>query len=108
MLREHGKVFLERCFTPAERAYKKSSKNYAQHIAARFAAKEAVMKALGTGLSDGISWTEIGVETLGSGQPVLKLEGRAKKVAAAMGVASWLISLSHTDSDAIASVIALR
>jgi phosphopantetheine--protein transferase-like protein len=59
MLADHGERFLERCFTPAEREYAEPARRREEHLAARFAAKEAVLKAMGTGLDDGLAWTEI-------------------------------------------------
>lgn len=108
MLRDHGDQFLKRCFTLAEAEYAMSMpKRRAEHLAARFAAKEAVMKALGTGLAGGISWTDIEVTREGSGRPGLRLSGVSLQHAQRLGINSWLISLSHTDDHAIASVIAL-
>ncbi len=107
MLAEHGDQFLERCFTPEERAYASDHRRRDEHLAARFAAKEATLKALSTGLTEGISWTDIGVHRLPSGQPTLVLTGRAAEVAKAKGIASFLVSLSHTDDVAMASVIGL-
>jgi holo-[acyl-carrier protein] synthase len=107
MVADHDQRFLDRCFTPAERAYAEPSRRRDEHLAARFAAKEAVMKALGTGLDDGLTWTEIEVVREPSGRPGIALRGRALEIAAALGIHSWLVSLSHTDDHAAASVIAL-
>ncbi|MBX3406007.1 MAG: holo-ACP synthase [Phycisphaeraceae bacterium] len=107
MLDEHGQRFLDRCFTPDEQAYKAESRRRIEHLAARFAAKEATLKALGTGLTGGIAWTDIEVVKGASGAPGLALHGTAKSAAAELGVTSWLVSLTHTDSLAMASVIAL-
>lgn len=108
MLRDHPERFLERCFTPNERGYALSMpKRTSEHLAARFAAKEAVMKALGTGLSDGIAWTDIEVVRDVSGQPRIALHGRAAQIAAERGISDWLVSLSHNEEQAMASVIAL-
>lgn len=106
LVADHHDNFLDRCFTPAERAYQQSSRRYHEHLAARFAAKEAVMKALGTGFSDGISWPEIEVISTSTGAPRLTLHGRAAQIAIERGIHHWHISLSHTDDTAIASVIA--
>jgi holo-[acyl-carrier protein] synthase len=108
MLKEHGEKFLERCFTPEERVYNQDSKRYHEHLAARFAAKEAAMKALGTGLSEGLSWTDIQVVSEPNGRPTLDLHRAARDVAVRVGADEWWISLSHTDTHAIASVIAVR
>ena len=107
MEQEHGPRFLERCFTPDERDYAGEHRRRAEHLAARFAAKEAVMKALGTGLSEGISWTDISVSRSATGAPQVVLTGRAAEIATAQGITSWLISLSHTGTLAMASVIGL-
>ncbi len=105
MVADHNDRFLERCFTPAERAYNADSRRYHEHLAARFAAKEAVMKALGTGLADGICWTDIEVVRGAAGQPGLQLSGKAAIVAATLGIHHWVFSLTHTDELAMASVI---
>ena len=107
-LADHPDRFRERCFTESERAYAASRpKRESQHLAARFAAKEAALKAIGTGWRDGIAWTDIEVKLLPSGAPILEVGGKAGEVAAELGITGWLISLSHTDSHAIASVIGL-
>lgn len=107
MVTDHPDRFLERCFTADERDYQSGSKRYHEHIAARFAAKEAVMKALGTGLADGIGWTEIEVVRSARGEPGLRLYGRAAEIAVERGIHRWFISLSHTTDMAIASVLAI-
>jgi holo-[acyl-carrier protein] synthase len=105
MVAEHGDSFLSRCFTEPERAYAGDRKRRDEHLAARFAAKEAVLKALGTGWSNGIAWTDVEVVLLPSGQPTVHLSGRAAEVAAGRGITAWLLSLSHTETHAVASVI---
>lgn len=107
LLADHPERFRERCFTPAEQAYAKSSARETEHLAARFAAKEAVLKALGTGLRHGIAWTDIEVVNDASGRPMITLSGEAANAAVRLGIRSWAISLSHTGSMAIASVLAL-
>lgn len=108
MVDRHGERFLARCFTEAEQAYAfESGRRRDERLAARFAAKEAALKAIGTGWRDGIAWTDVEVSRLPSGQPQLDLCGKARAIADEMGVGRWLLSLSHTDSHAIASVIAL-
>lgn len=107
MLDEHGQRFLDRCFTPAEQAYKAGSRRRIEHLAARFAAKEAVLKALGTGLTGGINWTDIEVTNDDAGAPVLTLRGSARVAARRRGMLRWMVSLSHTDSLAMASVLAM-
>ncbi len=105
---EHPDRFLDRCFTPAEQEYAQgSSRRLDEHLAARVAAKEAVVKALGTGINHGVAWTDIEVTRDAEGRPGLKLTGEAAKHAEAKGVVSWAISLSHTGGMAMASVIGL-
>ena len=106
MLEEHGGQFLKRCFTPEEQAHGAGTPRHVEHLAARFAAKEAAMKALGTGLADGISWTDVEVHTAANGAPSLIVVRRAAEIALVRGIDQWWISLSHTDDHAIASVVA--
>jgi holo-[acyl-carrier protein] synthase len=107
MLDRHPERFLERVFTDAEAAYAKDHQRYAEHLAARFAAKEAVLKALGTGWSGGVAWTDIEVCRESSGQPTIRLSGHAATLATSQGITSWRISISHTGDLAMASVIAI-
>jgi holo-[acyl-carrier protein] synthase len=108
LMDEHGARFLERVFTEAERAYALDApKTRDERLAARFAAKEAVLKALGTGWRGGIAWTDVEVTRSASGEPGVRLSGRAAEVAAERGVASWLLSLTHTSGFASASAIGL-
>ena len=97
--------FLNRIYTPREIAYCMRKKNSAESLAARFAAKEAGAKALGTGISRGISWREIEVTHLPGGRPTLLFHGRAAERAATMGVTAAHLSLSHGRDLAIAQVV---
>lgn len=108
MLDTHGQRFLDRCFTVAEQevADVSSPNKRAERLAARYAAKEAVLKALGTGLAGGIEWIEIGVVRQ-NGPPSIELRGRAAEVAADQGITEWRLSLSHTHGIAMASVIGI-
>ena len=106
LLGDHPERFLERVFTPGEQADSESNKRQLEHLAARFAAKEAALKALGTGWSQGIGWTDIEVVRADNGKPSLNITGRAAEIAAELGITSWHISLSHISTHAIASVIA--
>ena len=107
MLSEHGDRFRTRCFTPAELEYAgRESRVEAERLAARFAAKEALLKALGTGLRDGLDWTEMEVTRDELGAPGIALSGRARTLADTRGIDHWAISLSHGRNHAIASVIA--
>ncbi|MGA9464010.1 MAG: holo-ACP synthase [Terracidiphilus sp.] len=100
-----GKRFLDRIFTAAEQAYCLRKRKAAESLAARFAAKEAGAKALGTGISQGVNWLEIEVQRERSGRPTLRFHGRAAEMAAAMGVANVALSLTHSGDLAMASVV---
>ena len=100
-----GQRFLERVFTPAERAYVERKKNRFERYAARFAAKEAGMKAIGTGWKNGVTWRDFEVANLPSGKPTLRFWGKAAELAERLGVKSVSLSLSHTENLAIAEVI---
>ena len=107
LLEEHGERFLSRCFTAGERAYCDThAARRAEVYAARFAAKEAVMKALGTGLSGGIQWTDVEVERNAAGKPGVKLHGKAAQIADESGITAWSLSLTHVRGMAAASAIA--
>ncbi len=101
-----GEAFLQRIFTPGEIAYCQSKKNAAESLAARFAAKEAGAKALGTGISRGVSWREFEVRRLPGQRPELHLSGRAAEIAAALGVRRLALSLTHSRSVSMAVVVA--
>lgn len=106
LLTKHGQRFKDRTFTPGEIAYCDSCADPAMHYAARFAAKEAAAKALGTGLwAEGVEWKDFEVVRASTGQPVLQLHGGAQRHAATMGVTRMLISLTHTKELAQAQVI---
>lgn len=105
MLREHGERFLARVFTPAEREYCMASRTPAIRLAGRFAAKEAILKALGTGWRGGLAWTDMEILPDGYGKPHVMLTGGCAAQAAGMGIARVLISISHTETHAIASAI---
>ena len=104
-IERHGERFLRRVFTDGERAYCRGRKREIEHLAGRFAAKEAVLKVLGTGWRNGISWTDIEVVNLPSGQPRVQLAGRCRQLADELGLSAIVISISHTASHAIASAI---
>jgi holo-[acyl-carrier protein] synthase len=103
----YGERFLERIFTAGEIAYcMRKKKNAAESFAARFAAKEAGAKALGTGISRGVTWKELEVRREVSGRPTLHLSGRAGELAKAMGVRRIQLSLTHSRELAMAVVVA--
>lgn len=98
--------FVERVYTRAERDYAQARHDPAERYAARFAAKEAVLKALGTGLG-GADFVDIEVERLESGEPRLRLSGRAAERSAELGAVDWLLTLSHSDDRALAIAVAI-
>jgi holo-[acyl-carrier protein] synthase len=100
-----GDRFLHRVFTDGEIEYSLSMKFPARHLAARFAAKEAVSKAFGTGIGKAMGWRNIDVQKRPSGEPFLVFSGPAQVLAADRGVTSALITLSHTEHHAMASVV---
>jgi holo-[acyl-carrier protein] synthase len=99
-----GDRFLEKVFTVEEIAFCRRKKNFAESFAARFAAKEAGAKALGTGIQHGVTWKELEVRRLPGHRPTLHLMGRALEIANRLGVAHVSLSLTHTATLAMASV----
>ena len=109
LVETHGGHFLDRVFTPAEQQYcAASSKRYFEHLAGRFAAKEAVLKVLGTGWRGGIAWTDIEVTRETSGQPRIVLTGECQRIAEWIGISRWHVSISHIETHATASAIGMR
>jgi holo-[acyl-carrier protein] synthase len=104
-IERHGETFLRRLYTPAERQYCERFKNKYERYAGRFAAKEAAMKALGTGWSRGVRWVDVEVVREKGGRPTMKLAGEAGKVAERMGVKNIALSITHTADQAFAQVI---
>jgi holo-[acyl-carrier protein] synthase len=104
-IKRHGAPFLERIYTAGEVAYCEKHKNKYERYAARFAAKEAAMKALGTGWSNGVRWRDIEVVRAASGKPSLKLEGKAGEVATKLGVKHIALTITHSGNLALAEVI---
>jgi holo-[acyl-carrier protein] synthase len=106
-IRNFGQRFLDRVYTPQEIAYCRRKKKHAsESFAARFAAKEAGAKALGTGISHGVSWKELEVRREPSGRPTLHLSGRALERAEELGIRRLSLSLTHGRDTAMAVVIA--
>jgi holo-[acyl-carrier protein] synthase len=101
----YGQRFLDRIYLGAEQAYCLRKRNAAESFAARFAAKEAAAKALGTGISHGVNWLEIEVVREASGKPSLRFHGRAAERAARLGAVHFALSLTHTKELAMASVV---
>lgn len=106
MLSRHGERFLGRVFTPTEQADCLRRVRPAMHLAARLAAKEAAMKALGTGWSRGVAWLDVEVHSRGDTPPSLRLNGVARTLAEARGIRQTLVSLSHDGAYALAVVTA--
>jgi len=104
-VKRFGDRFLKRVFTPAEVRYCLGKPNTAERLAARFAAKEAGMKAIGTGLRHGITWHDVEVVRYPGQRPVLKFSGKAAEFASRLGCKRTHLSLSHTTDQAIAHVI---
>lgn len=100
-----GQTFLHRVFTENEIAYCERFKNKFERYAGRFAAKEATMKALGTGWRRGIRWVDLEVVREQSGRPTISLAGEAAKIAAQLGVRRISLSITHTEAQALAQVI---
>ncbi|HSS98745.1 MAG TPA: holo-[acyl-carrier-protein] synthase [Terriglobales bacterium] len=104
-IKRHGERFLHRVFTEGEIAYCDSKANRIERYAARFAAKEAGMKALGTGWNHGVRWKDVEVRRQPGGRPTLAFHGKAAEFAAKLGTRNVALSLSHTAEQAIAQVI---
>jgi holo-[acyl-carrier protein] synthase len=104
-IERHGQPFLRRVFTPSEIAYCERFKNKFERYAGRFAAKEAAMKALGTGWRRGIRWVDLEIVREQSGRPSMALAGEAAKIAAHLGVKRISLSITHTEAQALAQVI---
>ena len=105
VIESQGERFLRRVFTPEEVAYCEKFKNKYERYAGRFAAKEAAMKALGTGWSRGVRWVDVEDVRARGGRPILELKGEARKVADRLGVKNIALSMTHTVEQAIAQVI---
>jgi holo-[acyl-carrier protein] synthase len=101
----HGQRFLQRIFTEGEIQYCESKANRVERYAARFAAKEAGMKAIGTGWNHGVRWRDIEVARKPGGRPTLLLHGKAAEFAARLGAVNIALSLTHTAEQAMAQVI---
>jgi holo-[acyl-carrier protein] synthase len=107
MIERHGELFIGRVYTPEEIRYCRNRKQATQHFAGRWAAKEAVLKALGTGWRRGISWRDIEIRTEPGGRPVVAVRGGVRDVVQRLGVAKLLVSISHCRSYATAYAIAI-
>jgi holo-[acyl-carrier protein] synthase len=106
MIDRHGDVFLERIFTPKEIEYCSKHKNSVINYAGRWAAKEAILKCLGTGFTKGVGWQDLEILNLPSGRPVVKLSGHALDLSQRVGIEEVLISISHGKDYAVATALA--
>jgi holo-[acyl-carrier protein] synthase len=104
-IERHGKTFLRRVYTAREVEYCEGFKNKFERYAGRFAAKEAAMKALGTGWRRGVRWVDVEVVRESSGRPTMALSGEAGKIAEGLGVRRIALSITHTETQALAQVI---
>ena len=107
MIQRHGKRFVKRVFTAGEQAYAEKNKNEVEKLAGRFAAKEAVLKLVGTGWRGKIAWTDIEIINNAAGQPEVTLSGEVEKIADNLGIKHISVSITHTANFAIASAVAL-
>lgn len=107
MIEQHGELFLRRVYTERELRYCQARKHATEHFAGRWAAKEAILKALGTGWSKGIAWTDLEIRNEPGGQPKVMVRGGARDAAIRRGVADVLVSISHCRTYATAYALAL-
>jgi len=107
MIQRHGERFIKRVFTADEQAYAEANKNEVEKLAGRFAAKEAVLKLVGTGWRGKIAWTDIEIINNAAGQPEVTLGGEVRKIADKLGIKHISVSITHTANFAIASAVAL-
>ena len=107
MIERHGELFIGRVYTQAEIDYCRARTMATQHFAGRWAAKEAVLKALGTGWRRGVSWRDVEVTNGAAGRPVATLRGGTAEMAERMGIRCILVSISHCRSHATAYAVAL-
>ena len=108
MIRRHGQTFKERVFTPLERGYCDGKKNFSESYAGRWCAKEAILKALGTGWSNGIQWTDIEIRLLVSGQPFVAVGGKIVEIVHENNISDILITISHCKLYATATAIIVQ
>ena len=107
MIERHGELFVNRVYTPEETKYCRSRKQATQHFAGRWAAKEAVLKALGTGWRRGISWRNIEIRNELGGKPVVAVRGGVKDIVEQLGIGEIQVTISHCRTHAMAYAIAI-
>ncbi len=108
LIRGHGQRFLDRVYQPGEIEYCQSMRDPAPHFAARFAAKEAITKAFGTGFAQRISWRDIEVRRKASGEPFVVLHAGAAELAKRLNIETVLVSLSYSQAYAVANALLLK
>ena len=107
MIDHHGELFLRRVYTEREIRHCHARKHAIEHFAGRWAAKEAILKAIGTGRSQGIAWTHVEIRNGKDGRPLVLVCGRAREIALEQGIADILVSISHCRTYATAYAMAL-
>ncbi|MEZ6094803.1 MAG: holo-ACP synthase [Pirellulaceae bacterium] len=107
MIEKHGGDFVSRVFTETEIEYCGSRKAFVQHYSGRWAAKEAILKALGTGWTKGIQWTDMEITNATGGEPVVTLHNRASDVMAERGIQNIMLTISHANHAAVAFAVAV-
>lgn len=107
MIERHGELFITRVYTAEEIRYCQNRKQATQHFAGRWAAKEAILKALGTGWRNGISWRDIEVRNEPGGRPVVGVRGGVREAVEELGVTKLLVSISHCHTHATAYALAI-
>jgi len=107
MIERHGELFINRVYTAAEIAYCQSRRQATQHFTGRWAAKEAILKALGTGWRRGISWRDVEIRNEPGGKPVVAVRGGVKEVVEQLGITKLLVSISHCRTHATAYAVAV-
>jgi len=107
MIEKHEDIFIQRVYTPDEIKYCGQRKSSTQHYAGRWAAKEAILKAIGTGWAKGIQWTDIEIVNEMGGKPFVRLGGQAKEICDSQGIQKILISISHCRTFATAFATAV-
>jgi holo-[acyl-carrier protein] synthase len=108
MVEQHGELFLNRVYTPREIRYCQARKHATEHFAGRWAAKEAIMKCLGTGWRKGLCWTDMEIRNDHQGKPLVLLRGAARDRAQNLSIGSVLVSISHCRAYATAFAMAVR
>jgi len=107
MIDKHDEMFIKRVYTPKEIEYCAARKSATQHYAGRWAAKEAILKAMGTGWAKGVAWTDIEIRNEMGGAPKVRLGGGARELCEKKGITDILVSISHCESYATAHATAL-